>query len=154
MVVVAQVMGWELIFYRVSDFVSFVWRMKFRAGSTMNGGWCSWSIPLHEGLRNRSWSLRCGSQFPILFSQRSSAFLRVNRRIYFATRLIAGLHAGSQVSCDNFLNLRFCFNRQSNPGISLFRVESLILLVDSLFAEAVEAVKSRAALSASFPELM
>jgi hypothetical protein len=25
----------------------------------MNGGWCPWSIPLHEGLRNRPYSLRC-----------------------------------------------------------------------------------------------
>jgi hypothetical protein len=38
--------------------------------------------------------------------------------------------------------------------MSLFRVESLILLVDSLYAEAIEAVKSRAALSAYSPELI
>jgi hypothetical protein len=94
------------------------------------------------------------SQFPILFSHRSNAFLRVNRLMEFATRLYADLHAGSLVSCHNFLSLRFCFNRNSNPGLSLFRVESLILLVDSLYAEATEAVKLHAALSASSPELM
>jgi hypothetical protein len=36
----------------------------------------------------------------------------------------------------------------------LFISESVILLVDSLYAEAIEAVKSRAALSASTPELI
>jgi hypothetical protein len=38
--------------------------------------------------------------------------------------------------------------------MTLFRVESLILLVDSLYAEAIDAVMSRAPLSASSPELI
>jgi hypothetical protein len=38
--------------------------------------------------------------------------------------------------------------------MTLFRSESVILLVDSLYAEAIEAVKSRATLSASTPELI
>ena len=38
--------------------------------------------------------------------------------------------------------------------MSLSRSESVILLVDSLYAEAIEAVKSRAALSASSSELI
>jgi hypothetical protein len=93
------------------------------------------------------------SQFAI-FSHRSSAFLRVSRLIGFTIRLTAALHAGSQVSCHNFLSLCFCFNRQTNLGMSLFISESVILLVDSLYAVATEAVKSRAALSASTPELI
>jgi hypothetical protein len=36
----------------------------------------------------------------------------------------------------------------------LFNSDKAILLVDSLYAEAIEAVKARAALSASAPELI
>jgi hypothetical protein len=36
----------------------------------------------------------------------------------------------------------------------LFNSDKVILLVDSLYAEAIEAVKVRAALSASSPELL
>jgi hypothetical protein len=39
-------------------------------------------------------------------------------------------------------------------GKSLFRPKSVSLLVDSLYAEAIEAVKSLEALSASSPELI
>jgi hypothetical protein len=41
-----------------------------------------------------------------------------------------------------------------DPGMSLLRSESIILLVDSLYVEAIEAVKPRAALSASSSELI
>jgi hypothetical protein len=40
------------------------------------------------------------------------------------------------------------------PGRSQFRSEFVIFLVDSLYAEATEAAKSRAALSASVEELI
>jgi hypothetical protein len=40
------------------------------------------------------------------------------------------------------------------PGRSLFISKSIILLVDNLYAEATEAIKSRAALLASTPELI
>jgi hypothetical protein len=86
-----------------------------------------------------------------LISHRSSAFLRVIRLIYLVTRLTAALHAGSLVSCHNFLSLCFCFSKWSNPCRSLFMCESVTLLVDSLYAEAIEAVKSRATLSDSTP---
>jgi hypothetical protein len=42
----------------------------------------------------------------------------------------------------------------SRSDMSLLRSESVTLLVESLHAEAIEAVKSRAALSASFSELI
>jgi hypothetical protein len=66
-----------------------------------------------------------------------------------ATQLSAVLHAGFQVTCHSFLTSDYVLSRLSRPDWSLFRSEGVILLVDSLYAEAVEAVKARAALSAS-----
>jgi hypothetical protein len=90
----------------------------------------------------------------IFLSHRSSAILRVIRLIDFVTQLTAVLHAGFLVSCHNFWILRLCFNSRSTPGMSLFMSESVTLLVASVYAEAIEAVKLRAALSASTPELI
>jgi hypothetical protein len=87
----------------------------------------------------------------IFVSHRSSAFLQIIRLIDFVTQLTAVLHSGCLISCHNFLIHRLCFNSRSRPGISLFMSESVTLLVASLNAEAIEAVKSRAALSASTP---
>jgi hypothetical protein len=50
------------------------------------------------------------------FSHRSSANLRVIRLIGFVTQLTAVSHAGSIVSCHNFLTLRLCFSSRSRPG--------------------------------------
>jgi hypothetical protein len=94
------------------------------------------------------------SVLPIFVSHRSTAFLWVIRLIEFVTQLTAVLHAGAFVSRQNFLSLRLCFNSRSRPGISLFMSESVTLLVASLYAKSIEAVKSRAALSASTPELI
>jgi hypothetical protein len=69
-------------------------------------------------------------------------------------QLTAVLHAGSLVSCHIFFSLCFCFNNRSKPGRSLFISENVTLLVDNLYAEATEAVKSRASLSVSTPELI
>jgi hypothetical protein len=68
--------------------------------------------------------------------------------------MTAFLHPGSLVSCHNFLFLFSFFNSRSKPGRSLFNSDKVILLVDSLYAEAIEAVKALAALSASAPELI
>jgi hypothetical protein len=69
------------------------------------------------------------------------------------TQLTAVLHAGSRVSCHNFLSLCLCLN--SLPGLDGPRLRSEIVdLVDSLYAEAIETAKSRAALSASIHELI
>jgi hypothetical protein len=94
------------------------------------------------------------SQFSTLVSYRSSALLPAIRLIVLATQSRAVLHAGFRVTCDSFLNLRLCFSRLFTPGRSLFWYESVILRVDSLYAEATEAVKSWAALSASYRELI
>jgi hypothetical protein len=93
-------------------------------------------------------------QLHIFISNRSSAFFRVIRLICFVTQLTAVLHAGSLVSCHIFRSPCLYFNNRSRPGRSLFISKSVILLVDNLYAEAIEAVKSHAALSASNPELI
>jgi hypothetical protein len=90
----------------------------------------------------------------IFVSHLTSACLRVILLIDLLTQLTAVLQAGSLVSCHNFLSLRLGFNSRSRPRISLFLSESVTLLVASLYAEAIEAVKSRTVLSASIPELI
>jgi hypothetical protein len=84
----------------------------------------------------------------------SSVFFRIMRLIAFETRFTAVLHPGSLVSWHSFLILFLYFNSRSRPGISLLKPVNVILLVVSLYAEAREAVKLRAALSASTPELI
>jgi hypothetical protein len=125
--------------------------MKFKASWNTNSSWCRWSIPLYEGFRNGPYS--CDLRATYFVSHGSTAVIRVTRPIVFGTQSTVGLHAGSLVSCHNFLNPYF-FNKRSKPGRSLFRSERVILLVANLYAEAIEAVKSRAALSASSPELI
>jgi hypothetical protein len=63
--------------------------------------------------------------------------------IAFETQFISILHPAPLVSCHISL-----------PRRSLFISDKVILLVDSLYADVIEAVKARAALSASTPELI
>jgi hypothetical protein len=72
----------------------------------------------------------------------------------FVTQLTAVLQVGSLVSYHSFLSLCSCFNSRSKPGTWVFTSEILTLLVDNLYADAIEAVNSRAALSASTPVLI
>jgi hypothetical protein len=92
--------------------------------------------------------------FANIVFHRSSAFFRVMRLIAFETQFTAVLHPGFLVSCHNFLVLFLYFNSRSRPGRSLFNPDKVIFLVDSLYVEATEAVKSRAALSASTPDFI
>jgi predicted transcriptional regulator YheO len=94
------------------------------------------------------------SLFAVFVSHRSSAFLQVNRLSDFVTQLTGALDVGSLVSCHNFLSLFFSFNSRSKPGCSVLTSESVTFLVDNLYAKAMEAVKSQAALSASIPVLI
>jgi hypothetical protein len=71
------------------------------------------------------------SQFPTFASYRFSAFLRIINLTVLVIQLTAILHAGSWVTCHSFLHLSFCYSRLSIPGRSLFRSESVSLLVDS-----------------------
>jgi hypothetical protein len=93
-------------------------------------------------------------ELAILYSHRLRALLRVMHLFVFEIRLNAILHIGSLISFHRFLNLFLCFSNLSKPRISLFNSESLILLVDSLYAEAMETVNSNTVLSASTPELI
>jgi hypothetical protein len=89
--------------------------------------------------------------FSSFVSRSSSEFFRAMRLIAFETRLTAALLPGSLVSCHRFLILFLYFNSRSRQGRSLFNSVNVILLADSLYAEAIEAVKTPAALSASTP---
>jgi hypothetical protein len=125
------------------------------AWSTMNSSWCLWSIPSEEGLHSGQYSLRSDFRstyfcLPLF----KSFFFQVVFLIAFETQLTAALHAGSLVSCHNFRSLCLCLNNRSKPGRSCLRSRSVILLVDSLYAEAIEAEKLRAALSASTHNLI
>jgi hypothetical protein len=110
----------------------------------MNNGSSLWPIPFHNRFCNRPQSLRWDLTVPY----RSSTFLQVICLIVSATQLTAVLHAGFRVTCHSFLNLRLCFSRLSRKS------RSLIFLLDSKNAEAIEVVKSRAALSVSSLELI
>jgi hypothetical protein len=68
--------------------------------------------------------------------------------------MTAVLHPASVVSCHSFLTHFLYFNTRSWPGKSLFKFAKVILLVDSLYAEAIEAVKAHAACPASTPQLV
>jgi hypothetical protein len=93
------------------------------------------------------------SVFANIVSHRSSVFFRVMRLIAFETPFTAVSHPASLVSCHNFLILFLYFNSRSRPCRALFNPDKVILLVDSLYVE-IEAVKSRASLSASTPEFI
>jgi hypothetical protein len=71
-----------------------------------------------------------------------------------ATQLTAVLHNGSGFTCHSFRNLRLCFSRLSGPSIPLLRSENVILLVNNLYAKAMEAVKLHVTLLASSPKLI
>jgi hypothetical protein len=120
----------------------------------MKSCWCLWSIPFHKRFRNRPQNLRCNLTVPNVVSNSLSAFLRVIHLMVLAIHLSVVLHAGSRVIFHCFLNLRLCFSKFSRLGISLLRSKSVFLLVDSLYAEAIEAVKLRATLSVSSPQVI
>jgi hypothetical protein len=111
----------------------------------------SWFIPVCEEPRNRPYCLRCQlgvckfrfSPFKCLFSDYASDF---------ETQLTACLHLGSLVSCTN--SSSFSYTWTAGLGQVDRCLILTILLVDSLYAEAIEAVKERAALSTSAPELI
>jgi hypothetical protein len=66
------------------------------------------------------------------------------------THLTASLNAGSLFFfCYNFLSFLLCFNERSELGILHFLPKIVVFLVDILYAEDIEAAKSRVTLSAS-----
>jgi hypothetical protein len=82
----------------------------------------------------------------------ASALFRIVFLIFCMVYFTAPLHAGSMVSCHNFLSCVFCLNKWLRSDVSYFCCKSLTFLVDSLFTDATEAEKSRAALLALLEE--
>jgi hypothetical protein len=76
------------------------------------------------------------------------------RPIAFETQFTSILHPGSLVSCHNFLILFLYFNNRCRPDRLLFNSNKVILLVDSLYADEIEALKAHTALLASITELI
>jgi hypothetical protein len=93
--------------------------------------------------------MRCDLRVTYFFSHLSIAFSRINLWIVLVTQSSAVLHAGSLASCHNLRSLRLSCRKLSKPESALFRSERVSLRVDSLYAEAIEAVKAVAAFSAS-----
>jgi hypothetical protein len=144
MVFVTQIMWWELNLQTVNNCIGFLGWTKFEAlGPSL--------LRSYFAMGHIAWCVT--SALPIFVSHRSSAFLWVIRLIAFETQVTAILHAVSLVSCHTFLRLCLCFDNSFKPGRSLLISERVILFVDSLYAEAIEAVKSCAALSVFIPEL-
>jgi hypothetical protein len=98
-----------------------------------------------------AWGLT--SVFANIVSHRSSAFFRVMRVIAFETQFTAVLHPGSLVSCHTSSSSSYILTADLDQ-VDRCLILIVILLVDSLYAEATEAVKSRAALSASTPDFI
>jgi hypothetical protein len=131
---------------------SFRWYVVSNGPCTVVGAFGSSSFKSDYAIGHRPWSVT--SQFHTFVSHHLNAFLRVIHLIVLVTQLTAVLHAGSWVTCCSFLNLHLCFSRLTRPGRYLLRSESVILHLDSLYAEAIEAVKSLTTLSASSPKLI
>jgi hypothetical protein len=91
-------------------------------------------------------------QFASFVSNLSSALFQTILLIFRTTQLTAILHAGSLVSCHNCLSFLLCFNKQSRPNSSYFLSKIIVFLVYILYAEAVDAAKPHATLSASLEE--
>jgi hypothetical protein len=83
------------------------------------------------------------SVFVSFIYHRSSAFFRVMRVIAFETQFTAVLHPGSLAYCHNFLIFFLYLKRRPRAGISLFKSDKVIFFVDSLYVDAIEAVKAR-----------
>jgi hypothetical protein len=75
------------------------------------------------------------------------------RVIAYETQFTSILHPGSLVACYNFLYFSYTLKDGLDQVYRCLNL-TVILFVDSLYAVALEAVKVRAALSASTPELI
>jgi hypothetical protein len=72
----------------------------------------------------------------------TKALFRTIPLISRVTQFSAALHAGSLVSCHNFLSFLLCFNKRSEPGISYFRSKIVVVVIDVVYVEVVEAAKA------------
>jgi hypothetical protein len=90
----------------------------------------------------------------MLVSQLSSALFRAILLTVLVTQFTAVLGAGSLVSSHNFLSLCFCLSSLSRLDEQRLRSEIVVVLVYSIYAETIDAAKSRAALSTSIHVLI
>jgi hypothetical protein len=111
MALVTQVVLCELIFQAISNCVSFLGRMKFKAWKTTKAVDVVGLSLLRRDFAMGQVAWCVTSELPIFVSHRLSVFLRVIHLVDFVTQLTAVLHAGSLVSCHNFLSLRLCLTR-------------------------------------------
>jgi hypothetical protein len=103
---------------------------------------------------NKPQSLRCDLTVPCLCFLLFECLYTGHSSDGFGDPIKYGFTCWIRVTCCSFLNLHLRFSTLSRAGKSLLRPKSVILLVDSLYAEATEAVKSRADLSASSSKLI
>jgi hypothetical protein len=109
----------------------------------MNCRWCLWSISFCERFRNRPYCLRCDySSCEVCFPSFKCPF-RTILLLSRMTQFTVVLNTGFLVSCHNFLSFLLCFNRRSKPGISYFQSKIVVFIFDNLYAETMEAEKSR-----------
>jgi hypothetical protein len=144
----------EVIFQTVSNCVGFLGRSNLRPKGPwiVAGDFGPFLSSRDFAVGHIAWGVT--SVLPIFVSHRSITYLRVIRLTDFVTQLTTVLRAAFIVTCHKFLSFHLCFNSRSRPGRSLFISERVTLLVDNLYAEATEVVKSRTALSASTPVLI
>jgi hypothetical protein len=101
------------------------------------------------------------SELRNLVSRRSSIFQRIIRVIVLGTQWTSFLFVvrAPLVACHNYLSPCLCFNKWSKPSRSLFRSETITLLVDNthiyiyiyIFRERERERESCTVVSASFP---
>jgi hypothetical protein len=120
----------------------------------MKSGWHLWFIPFHKRFRNRPQSSRCDLTVPYFCFPPFECISTNHPSDGFGNPINFRFTCWIPFICHSFLNLRSRFSRLCRPGRSLLRSDSVILLVDSLYAEAIEAVNSWATLSPPSPELI
>jgi hypothetical protein len=118
----------------------------------MNCIWCLLSSPFYEKFRSRHIAWGVNWQIANFLSHPSSALFQTNLLTFRATQFIPVLHAVSLVSCHNILSFLLYSTKWFSSGISYFPSKIVVFLVDSLYAKAIVAAKSCAALSVSLQE--
>jgi hypothetical protein len=145
--------SWEVNWFSKQSAIAlaflFGWYVICIGPRTAIGAFGPYLLISNFAIDHNAWDVT--SQFPTFISHCSNAFLWDICLIILAAQLTVVLHAGSWVACCSVLNLILCFSRLSRPGRCLSWSESVSLFVDSLYAKTIEAVKSRATLSASCP---
>jgi hypothetical protein len=102
----------------------------------MKSGWWLWAIRFHKGYRNRPQSSRCDVTVLYFCFPSLSAFLRAVQLLVWRTNYVPFYMLVSRLLATVSLASAFVL-ALSRPGRSLFRSESVIVLVDNLYTEAI-----------------